>query len=303
MLNSLVALSSATTKVYKADVTGFGDGKVTGTVVVFVPHADDMSTKEYTIAYGGFVSGTSPGCVNCGFHIHSGKSCESKELQGGHYFVSPVDADPWNEDTVYTSDDKGDATFHGLVKMGTGDVLGHSVVVHDQGGPRIGCGILEEVPASDTLVSELGKFGGSDCSGMVTAYQIGDTDAICYHGKTSGLEKSLSGFAGVHIHSGVSCESKETQEGHYYDETLAVDPWNVLGYSTTDAEGNAEYAHCVKTGVTGYEGKTFLVHGSDSSRVSCGVLESDTSGSFMRAPFSVLQAIFAMALVGFTLIY
>jgi len=324
LLNCLIAISStdAMTKVYQAEIAYFGDQNIiTGTIVAFAPHADDTKTTSYAVAYGGFLSGVPPNCEGCGFHFHTGLSCDSKETQEGHYFVDPVNIDPWNENTVYNSDANGDASFHGLVKIGTDDLLDHAVVVHAAGGARIGCGVLKAVAAADTLVSELTEFGASGASGSVTSYQLGSTDAICYYGAGAGLEKDLDTFAGVHIHSGVSCASKETQEGHYYNaEAYPVDPWNVLGYDVTDAEGKAEFAHCVKTGETEYAGKTFLIHSSSSSRLTCGVLakpeetakieagtakpeEPATSGSVALSPFFVLQAIFAVVSVGITLSY
>lgn len=301
ILNFLLIFSSATSaKVYKAEITKFGDSHdVTGTVVVITPEADDTATTEYAVAYGGFIEGTEKNCTGCGVHVHSGKSCEAKELQEGHYYVDPVKVDPWNEDTVYNADPMGSASFHGMVKMGTGDVDGRTFLIHASGGVRVGCGVLTEVPASETLVSSIATFGDAGASASMTFYQVGDTDAICYYAKASGLEKNINKFCGTHIHEGVSCENKSTQMGHYYNpETYPIDPWNVLGYSSTDAEGNTEFAHCVKTGMTEYVGKTFVVHSSDSSRVGCGVLEK--SAGITRSPFVVLQAIF-VGVLGFAL--
>lgn len=277
LLNFVVTLSRAATKVYKADITEVpgSESGVTGTIIVFTPEADNPRSANYSIAYGGFVTNTEE-CEGCSVHIHSGKSCDSKETQEGHYFVDPVVVDPWNDETVYNSDSDGAATFYGMVKMGTDNVIGRTFLVHKPDGGRIGCGVLEEVAQSDTMISSIGETDESGVGGFLTAYQVDSSDKICYHGTGSGLERNLAKHAGTHIHKGVSCESKEARMGHYYDsEAYMVDPWNVLGYKTTDAEGNAEYAACVETGVSDYPGKTFLVHASDGHVVGCGVMRKD----------------------------
>jgi hypothetical protein len=60
----------------------------------------------------------------CGVHIHSGKSCNSTALQGGHYFNNvTVPIDPWIDER-YSSDAAGKANFQAIVQMGTIDVEG-----------------------------------------------------------------------------------------------------------------------------------------------------------------------------------
>jgi hypothetical protein len=284
--------------VYKAVITGTpgSDSGVTGTVIVFTPESDNPNSVDYSIAYGGFVTNTEKNCEGCGVHIHSGKSCDSKETQEGHYFVDPVVVDPWNEETVYDSDSEGSASFHGIVKMGTDDVIGRTFLVHAPSGGRVGCGVLEEVPESDIMVSHIGETDGSGVGGHLTAYQVGSSDQICYHGTGTGLEKNLDKHAGTHIHEGVSCESKETRLGHYYDSAaMYVDPWNVLGYKTTDAEGNAEYAACVATGESDYLGKTFLIHNSEGPVVGCGTLEpAKKSEPDSESASTVRKSLFAL---------
>ena len=62
------------------------------------------------------------------------------------------------------------------------------------------------------LVSELPNLSGTVevCFGDET---LSKTSGILTM-KVKGLEKSVTG--GVHIHSGTSCESSATQEGHYF---------------------------------------------------------------------------------------
>merc|ERR1711866_35071 len=44
---------------------------------------------------------------------------------------------------------------------------------------------------------------------------------------------------GAHVHSGFSCENTTTQGGHYFNGS--VDPWAVVGYTSTDRMGNASF--------------------------------------------------------------
>ena len=78
------------------------------------------------------------------------------------------------------------------------------------------------------------------------------------------------------------CHSFQIIGGHWYNtETLPwLDPWKLIGYKETNAEGDGQYAACVRTGF--YDlmrdpkqlaGKVFILHAEDGSRVSCGVIQ------------------------------
>mmetsp|Transcript_13379 Transcript_13379/g.25166 ORF Transcript_13379/g.25166 Transcript_13379/m.25166 type:complete len:406 (-) Transcript_13379:108-1325(-) len=118
-------------------------------------------------------------------------------------------------------------------------------------------------------------------------------DVVCFVGESYMLETNLTSFlldggdctstngCGVHVHSGYDCNGTESQGGHWYnDTTLDSDPWTLVGYSATDEDGYAQYATCVHTGfdlVTTpdlLDGRAFVVHANDGSRVSCGTIES-----------------------------
>lgn len=102
----------------------------------------------------------------CGVHIHAGTSCDVDAL--GHYYRSSTMAeDPW-ANVRYDSDVLGMSTSrtmdgskkgHMVMYGGNGyDAFtnkGHTVVVHDAEGNRIGCGLLQGSDDDDdgTLLS------------------------------------------------------------------------------------------------------------------------------------------------------
>lgn len=68
--------------------------------------------------------------------------------------------------------------------------------------------------------------------------------------------------------------------GHWYNnETLSSDPWAIIGYATADMNGYGQFANCVHTGFdissdpSLLEGRAFVIHAEDGSRVSCGLIQ------------------------------
>ena len=128
-------------------------------------------------------------------------------------------------------------------------------------------------------------------------------DQICYVGYAQDLEANVESFVfnaasetctakngcGTHIHSGDACTNTTTQGGHWYDiddtyspssveevrVSVDLDPWAILGYSRTTAEGKAWYGTCLETGILARNatGKPFVVHDVHGSRISCGILK------------------------------
>lgn len=87
-------------------------------------------------------------CTDCGIHIHEGISCEDPSLPGPHFWHdADIDPDPWTpaNGAVYNSDAVGSVPM-GSFELNSGltfkDIEEHVVVVHDQDGTEIGCGIL-----------------------------------------------------------------------------------------------------------------------------------------------------------------
>jgi hypothetical protein len=155
-------------KTYKADIQELDGSGVTGTVVVFQSDDDeglvayggfasglesslDASTCEERNGFAkniitskrrGNVLGHSiyfyflmdrllnfffKKLCRCGVHIHAGKGCENNEAQLVHYYVDPVAEDPW-VDVRYSSNEPGDASFAGIVNIGTTDLIGRAFI-------------------------------------------------------------------------------------------------------------------------------------------------------------------------------
>lgn len=102
----------------------------------------------------------------------------------------------------------------------------------------------------------------------------------------AGLETSITD-GGVHIHEGTSCDTVETQMGHYFNSAGAgegevEDPWNnTERYSTSSsAIGTANFQFDQWYGYDDTVGKVVIIHESSGNRIACGVLEipSDDGG-------------------------
>jgi hypothetical protein len=62
---------------------------------------------------------------------------------------------------------------------------------------------------------------------------------------------------GVHIHSGLGCEDKDAQGGHFYNDTIKVDPWLVERY-TSDGMGKAVIGAYLDIGSSDVDGHAFV---------------------------------------------
>lgn len=105
------------------------------------------------------LSGLEADCTYCGIHIHEGKSCDTYDSVGDHYWrhddpAFETNGDPWQIESgvrraVYTSDGVGHTLpgHHFSLYSGYGFEMneGHAVVVHARDGTRIGCGILKHI--------------------------------------------------------------------------------------------------------------------------------------------------------------
>lgn len=160
-------------------------------------------------------------------------------------------------------------------------------IVYGAQGERLICGLLSEVALGSgrILAAMTAPLDDSGVVASVSAVsRIAGTDQICIYGSIRGLEPSLTSFlaggsdcnvangCGAHIHEGTECTSTETQMGHYY--STSVDPWETVGYLSTDANGAGQFVECVDTGTAArhYDGKAFVIHDSTGARVSCGIL-------------------------------
>ena len=106
------------------------------------------------IVLGGTVAGLEASATG-GIHVHTGVSCASADVVGGHYFDG-MDADPWLT-TTYASNAAGVAAVAVTVAgFSPEDVVGRAVVVHAGDGARVACGLLEAeaAPVDDVALGD-----------------------------------------------------------------------------------------------------------------------------------------------------
>ncbi len=252
-----------------------------------------------------------PSNVNgCGIHIHEGVSCESSDKVKGHYWSNNVlgNGDPWANIT-YTTNEAGLSGGSVILAGGNGysadENDGHSIVIHDLNGTKIGCGILEksisggsENVSVASSVSQQETMTGEADNSMLSA-QIdtfprtnsslnpnGDlsvmfSDDIKMKMNVSGLESlcapTNTNGCGIHIHEGVSCNSNDQVMGHYWNISALgeLDPWVNVTYTTN--KGGVSGASVVLMGGNGYSmeenvGHAIVIHGQDGEKIACGIL-------------------------------
>ena len=116
-----------------------GDLKAGGHVTVTF-NDDDTFKFQYD------VSGLEANCNGCGIHIHAGVSCATHAEVLGHYWNSVVVQDLWTAagGAVYNTDSSGSGDGYFEITNGFGyeENKDHAVVMHQQDGTRIGCGVL-----------------------------------------------------------------------------------------------------------------------------------------------------------------
>jgi hypothetical protein len=189
----------------------------------------------------------------------------------------------------YCSDEAGHGLFGNVVDIGTSDVEGRAFIVHSANGTRVACGLLEK-KTSNLFTTATKALGSAEAEAQITVYMPGEEGLVYLSGMAASLEPNLRGppngtdctapnGCGVHIHSGGSCFNVTTQGGHYYDnETLTMDPWAYVYYNLTDSDGHAHFAKTVDMGgITSIDGRTFIVHSNNGSRVSCGILSPEST--------------------------
>lgn len=130
-------------KVLVADMGSYPgyDGPLTPNGQVTVTFNDD---DTFTFAYD--VMGLKEDCMGCGIHIHAGTSCATADDPKGHGWNSVVVQDLWTSagGATYQSDSTGHANGYFSLTNGYGYEANthHAVVIHTEGGARVGCGVL-----------------------------------------------------------------------------------------------------------------------------------------------------------------
>jgi predicted DNA-binding protein with PD1-like motif len=140
---------------YGGELSAYGAGsKVSGHVAIAVVDdrlflTGDAKDLEKSLVDG--AGGCDPSGTNnsCGVHIHSGTGCADSTAQGGHFFQSATD--PWALVGYSTTSATGAASFHGILKgtVDTAKIGNKPFVVHNKGGGRVACGMIEKDPHKD----------------------------------------------------------------------------------------------------------------------------------------------------------
>jgi len=227
-----------------------------------------------------------------GVHIHDGMTCDRHADVGNHYWDNKdgTIVDPW-KDVVYNTDSNGMSNDN--YKLDSGYDLeinsGHAVVVHDEGGKRIGCGVLSKSkgaaksckPKKTVLSACISPFpgyaGDLDLHGKVRA--VFKRDKMQFKFKLEGADPNCEG-CGIHIHSGTTCDNEAYVGGHYWDDRGGTigDPWSVSGgtiYNTT-SDGDATGSFPVRSGYGAQANidHAVVVHDSENVRYGCGLLST-----------------------------
>jgi len=139
-------------------------------------------------------------------------------------------------------------------------------------------GILLEASLSGLeqgRVANLGLYpdydGDISVSGIVSVTD--SEEGIQLEGSLSGLERN-SHLGGIHIHSGMSCDSSEDVGGHYF-EGMDSDPWTTT-YTPDDygvSQVSFEMEDFSLHGDYPVSGRAVVIHAVDGTRVACGLLE------------------------------
>jgi Cu/Zn superoxide dismutase len=181
---------------------------------------------------------------------------------------------------VYTSDSNGYADVDFGMPDFTLDeaypVAYRALVVHLSSGSssaRAGCGLIG---AAELGVAKLDTYPG------YIGYTVAGTVAVTTNSTGVTLVGTLTGVpasttAGIHIHTGVSCNASADVGAHYYPDMLS-DPWLSTTY-TSDENGVATVSFSVDDfslgGSNPVAGRAIVVHDS-TDRIACGLIEPST---------------------------
>lgn len=260
------------------------------------------------------VSGLESPCTSmkengCGIHIHQGDSCDNSATVKGHYWNLSLlgSEDPWLNITYATNGDgfSGDAVVvpggNGYSAQGNN---GRPIVIHDQNGKKIGCGLLQE--PNHSLDSQSSNFSPpkseqhsatretNELSAQIGSFPHLESslkpkgDIIVHFGgeikmkmNVSGLESTCQSTStngcGIHIHEGVSCSSKDQVMGHYWNSSNIgeLDPWVNVTYNTNKDGMSGGFVDLM--GGNGYTidenvGHAIVIHDESGNKIACGIL-------------------------------
>jgi len=166
-------------------------------------------------------------------------------------------------------------------------VAGRALVVHDEDGVRVACGILESTTGEVTTIGTYPSYTG-DYAIVGTILVAPAANGISLRGTVAGLEASTSG--GIHIHTGTTVVAASGVGAHYYPNEV-VDPW-LYTYWYSDATGAASIAFNVSnytlSGSQPVAYRALVVHLSGGSRAGAGLVSTvaaaDLASSYTPEP-------------------
>lgn len=270
-----------------ADITPYGTAStLIGNVVVeFADPASDGCSKFF-YSFQNYPAD----CVNCGIHIHAGSSCEPDSI-GPHYWNLNYNmTDTWLTEGKYSALTAPNGAFTFQHGYGFEDNIGKGVVIHNQAGDKIGCGVLEELPRNlacvnnnyidhagahydhhyDHYMATITPYPGSGSSISGTfEFDFKEPEDGCSVAKYS-LQNITAGCVdcGIHIHDGTSCADVGP---HYWDMGFNLeDTWILEGkYNSEVGAFTFNDGYSIANNV----GKPIVVHAPDGSKIGCGVIE------------------------------
>jgi len=272
---------------YMATITAYPDYSGNTIITGYVVVAEEYENSEMLrISYS--LSGMEASTTG-GMHIHTGTTCSSADLVGGHFYdTESLNSDPWT--TEWSSDNIGDG--YGQITIDSGYLLdqnyGHSFVVHlssNSGSTRAACGLIGTSEYVTTFSAYPGYTGSVSISGTF-AVSVDINSLLLVNYDLEGLETSTSG--GIHIHTGTTCAVADMVQGHYYNSTVTegIDPWTTTWSSTVDGNANGYF-----TMDDGYNtiannlGHAVVVHESDGTRAACGIVGNSEEYLAIMAPY------------------
>jgi hypothetical protein len=218
----------------------------------------------------------------CGVHIHEGMTCSDASEVGGHYFdTDKFSSDPWAP-KAYKASEQGMSL--GMTSVQTGktlsDVQGRAMVVHDHTGGRVGCGLIEAgmLDAAWKKISFQpypGYTGDLKVQGEAFVWSLHETAWMQFG--IAGVEdeckqtpEGVANACGIHIHEGKTCDDAAQVGGHFFDSSIANDPWAPQVYTTWN--GAATGLFPTRIGTDDIAGRALVVHDKTGARVACGLI-------------------------------
>ena len=274
----------------------------------------EVSSGSASLSVKGLISGLAPNSAG-GWHVHSGYTCNSSNLVGGHFYPTGG-ADVWIA-SRWASDANGVAEFadsvsgYGLSRDGAlrgiggaHAVLGRTVVIHDAANVKVACGVIEPARGMPLTLSRYPGYTGSlDVRGLLlvadATQSSSGASSVVLGGTLTGLPASQSGR--WHVHAGTSCTDAAGIMGTYFGGPY--DPWQQAPLYTTDTQGVVQLNMSLGSTSPGSVGvlvpgytlsrsqpvslRAFVIHDPSGVPVACGLIGQRVSFSSTRASISI----------------